>query len=670
MVVKTQTRNVGPLSTRAAVGSVDVAKRTVDVVWTTGSRVLRNSFWDGPFFEELGLDPSNVRMGRLTSGTAPFLADHDGSSVASTLGVIESARLEKGQGIATVRFAAEGIDPAADMVFKKIADGVVRNVSVGYRTFKLEKVEGGDGNTPVFRATDWEPYEVSAVAMGADPSAGFRSETSLNECEFPTRGMPQTQKETQMTEEELKRAAEAEAKRAAELKSAQEAAVAQERERVLAIRSACAAGKLDASFADKLVADGTTADKARVLVLDAVATRNEQHVTEPAHISVSAVKGGDERDKFVRGVSAWAFEKSGNGLVEQAVKRGVKGFEDTEINGGQFRGMTLEHIARACLTRSGVAHANIYDRKRLFDLALTARAGAATSDFAVLFENVMYKSMRAAYAVQQDTWRRFCGTDTVQDFKESHRFLNGSFGTLPVVGENAEYQNIAVPDGSKLSISTETRGGIIGLSRQAMINDDMGALLDVAVRFGRTAGRSIEKAVYDLLALNSGLGPDLADTDPFFDNAARGNVSTGAALSVAALDADRLQMRQQIDADQNDYLDLMPSILLVSPSLESAAKILNESSYDHTSSAASDKPNVVKGMFADIVSSPRLSGTRRYLFTASKEALKVVFLEGSGEGPTMESQDGFRVDGTEWKARIDFKVNTFDPKHALTNAGV
>lgn len=666
---KPQTRNVGPLETRAAVLSVDPAKRTVEVVWTTGAPVLRSSFYDGPFYEELSLDPKHVRMDRLNSRSAPFLADHESGSVAATLGVVESARLEPGRGVATVRFVAEGVDPVADTVFKKIQDKIIRNVSVGYRVYKMEKVGTGDAAIPTFRAVDWAPMELSAVAIGADAGAGFRSAgAELNACEFSTRGLPHTE-ESKVDPEELKRQQEAEAqKRALEIKAAAEAAATAaalaERERASGIRSACRAASLGDEFADKLVTGGVSLDKARAAVLDELATRSESHKTE-GRARVTAVEGGDERDKFVRGVSAWAFEKAGNHLVETAVKRGVKGFEGVALDGGEFRGMTIADIARACCERNGISTKGVYDKRRLFELAL--RAGS-TGDFAVLFENVMYKTMRAAYGVQADTWRRFCGTDTVQDFKESHRYLNGSFGTLPVVPENGEFRNIVVPDGSKLSISTETRGGIIALSRQAMINDDMGALVDVAARFGGSAARSIEAAVYATLALNSGLGPTMDDASPFFDATARGNVSTGAALSIAAIDADRLKMRQQMDADQNDYLDLNPSILLVSPALESAAKVINNSAIDHTA-PADNKPNVVAGLFSDIVSSPRLSGTRRYLFTANKEALKVVFLEGSGEGPVMDSQEGFRVDGTEWKARIDFKVNAFDAKQAVTNAG-
>jgi hypothetical protein len=111
MTIKTEKRAVPPLDMRAAVSSINAEKRTFEVMWSTGAKVLRSSWFDGPFFEELSMDPTHVRMARLSSGTAPLLADHDGRSVSETLGVIESSRIENGKGYATVRMAAEGIDP-------------------------------------------------------------------------------------------------------------------------------------------------------------------------------------------------------------------------------------------------------------------------------------------------------------------------------------------------------------------------------------------------------------------------------------------------------------------------------------------------------------------------------------------------------------------------------
>jgi HK97 family phage prohead protease len=669
MTIKTQTRNVPALSMRGSFSpkSVNDEARTVEVVWTTGARVLRGYY--ERFWEELSLDPKHVRLDRLNGG-APFLPDHDGSAISRTLGVVESAKLEGKRGTAVIRFPSEGTSPEADKVFRLVKEGIVQNVSVGYRVHKMEKTEDGADKIPVYRAVDWEPYEISAVAMGADAGAGFRSASveQENVCTFITRGEPQQEK-SKMTPEEIEAARLAEEKRAAELKAtAEAAAVKAERERASEIRKLVRTVKLGDEMAERMVNDGTTVDAARAAIFEALAKRSDETAID-GHVRVEVGEG--DRDKFIRGVSAGMFERSGTvRLIEQAKAKGAKGFEKVELDGGEFRGMSFSDIARACLERRGVSTRGLFSKEDLFSRALSQRAGyAGTSDFAVLFENVMHKQMLAAYAVQSDTWRRWCGTDTVVDFRDSNRFRNGSFGTLDDLDENGEYKNKSIPDGQKTSINTATKGNIIGVSRQMLINDDMGAMSDLATRFGRSAGLSIEVAAYAMLLDNSGLGPTLSDGLTFF-HATRGNIGTGAALSVASLTTDKVLMRKQQDLSSNEYIDLIPRILLVPVELEADANLINVNQTDPTASATTGKANVAKGMFGDIVSSPRLtSATRRWMFTDGKEAFKVVFLAGSGEGPRMETQNGWRTDGMEWKCGLDFKVNPFDPKTALVNAG-
>jgi hypothetical protein len=297
-------------------------------------------------------------------------------------------------------------------------------------------------------------------------------------------------------------------------------------------------------------------------------------------------------------------------------------------------------------------------------------SGQSSSDFAILFESVLHKTVLAAYAITPDTWSEFCKTDTVPDFRPSNRYRTGSFGTLDTLTENGEFKNKTVPDGQKTAISTETRGNIIALTRQAIVNDDMSALSDVSQKLGRAARLSIEAAVYALLGQNSGLGPTMADSQPFF-HANRANVnSTGSAITVAGINADITVMAAQKDISNNEYLDLTPAVLVVPVGLRGDGETVNTALYDPADSKF-QKPNYVKGTFRKVIGTPRLSGTRRYLFAdpGSVPAIVVAFLEGQGQAPVMESEQGWRIDGIEWKVRLDFKAQIFDPKGALTNAG-
>jgi HK97 family phage prohead protease len=181
-----------PLSMRASFrpDTVDADKRTVEVVWTTGARVMRGFF--ERYYEELSLTPGHVDLSRLNDG-APFLAAHDQYDLRSVLGVVEpgSAKVNGKEGIARVRFAKAEDDPDADIVFRKVRDGIITGISCGYRISKLEKVSESVDKLPVMRATSWMPFELSVVPIPADAGAGFRSDApeKTNPCEFITRGL-------------------------------------------------------------------------------------------------------------------------------------------------------------------------------------------------------------------------------------------------------------------------------------------------------------------------------------------------------------------------------------------------------------------------------------------------------------------------------------------------
>lgn len=181
-----RTHDLPPLAMRAAFApaTMDSERRTVQLTWTTGARVLRGGFFSEPFYEQLSLDPKHVRMGRLRAG-APLLDSHRANSINDVLGLIESAALESGRGVATVQFERGA---AGDEAMRKVADGIVRGVSVGYGIHKLVKLEESADKVPVYEARDWEPFELTLAHMGADAGASVRSaDNATNPCDFEER---------------------------------------------------------------------------------------------------------------------------------------------------------------------------------------------------------------------------------------------------------------------------------------------------------------------------------------------------------------------------------------------------------------------------------------------------------------------------------------------------
>jgi hypothetical protein len=450
----------------------------------------------------------------------------------------------------------------------------------------------------------------------------------------------------------------------AQIRAAEEAEK-QERARVQGIQTALRTAKLEPAFADQLVKDGKTLDEARTAIFAKMAETEEKAETRNTHVTF----GEDAREKWLRGAANWLIVRSG--LASIVAKH--EGIKESEMNPGEFRGLSLLELARQVLEQAGRQVRGL-DKMRLVAEAFTVRGviTQSTSDFAVLLENVMHKVVQAAYATTPDTWTRFCGTSTVSDFRAHNRYRLGSFGALDALNESGEFKRKSIPDAEKASITAATKGNIINVSRQMIVNDDMNAFSSLSSKLGRAAKMSVEIDVYALLALNAGLGPTQSDAQPLF-HANRSNVGASAALSAAAIDADRVVMASQKDPSLNEFLDLRPSVLLLPVGLGGQARIINQSQYDPDAvvNKAQMKPNVVVGLFGDVVDTPRITGTRRYLFADPSIApvIEVAFLDGQ-QNPVLETKDGWDVDGAEIKVRLDYGVGAVDFRGAITNAGV
>lgn len=450
----------------------------------------------------------------------------------------------------------------------------------------------------------------------------------------------------------------------ADVDKAAQAAVDAERARSAGIKDAVAKAGLKADFADAIIATGMSVDDARAAIIDELAKGSDaQRIGHSAPITIVA----DEVDKFAAGAQAWLLHKAGVAhIVQQAAK--MRG-ETIDLNPGEFRGARNADLAR----RSLEIHGHRVSAITPDAIVAQAMAGPArgeitqsTGDFTVLLENTMNKVLKAAYATTPDTWSRICGIGTATDFRPNPRYRKGSFGSLDVLSETGEFKNKSIPDGAKEVLQLATKGNIINLSRQAIVNDDMDVFGGMAVDFGRAAKLTVELDFYALLAAN----PVMQDGVAFF-HATHGNlVGTGVAPSVAAFDAMRVLIASQTDVSGNEVLDYAPGVGLFPMSLGGTARVINGSEYDPDAPNKLQRRNMVYGMLQDIVDTARLTGTAYYMFVdpAILPAIEVLFLNGV-QDPFLDSMEGWRVDGVEWKARLDYTVGAVDHRAAAKNPG-
>lgn len=663
-------------------GTFHNENRTIDVVFSTGAQVERGGFFSEPFIEELSLKKDHVRLGRLNNG-APFLNNHRSHSFDDQLGVVEKAKTNGKEGTATVRFSKRAeVQPIVD----EIRDGIIRNISVGYRVYKFEEQKDRVGDLKVFRAVDWEPMEISAVMAGADDGAKFRGidDTQENECEIvyyetrndepsgelgtdpkaieATKSVVERNQNIQgdeMTEEQKRKLAEDQAKvekenenavRDAKIEATKEAQK-DERKRQTEIRSLSKACKIGDAECDKWLNDGVTVDDARKLAIEKM-TASEQPTDTRAH-SDAYFEGNDEGQSMRDGIE--------NALLHRHDPTTYA----LEAHGKQYRYMTLLEQAKVLLRSEGV---KVAEMSRL-DIAKRA-VGHTSSDFPKLLENIATKTMQKSFGEAPQTFAPVVRRVTVPDFKQVSRTQIGDapLSTDDEVLEKGEITRGSLSEaGEKYQIKTYAK--IVCFSRQMLINDDMDAFSRIPALFGRAA-RDLESDLVWLKVINANAA--MADGFNLFSSD-HNNLGSAGALSETTLSEARQDMRKQVGLDGR-LMNLVPVWLFVSPENETAGEKLISSISPNASGDVNPFGPTGRTSLSLVVE-PRLSAVSPphpyYLSAATGQVdmIELATLDGTNGGPVIESREGFDIEGLEIKVRHDVHAAVVEFRGLYKNVG-
>lgn len=642
----------GPLLYRAGSSEaavLDDEERRFRFSFSSETPYERRNWFDGAWVEILGHKADEIDLDVLNAGGAAILWGHNRRERAEHVGVIERAWIENSRGMAEGRLSKRA---DLDDLWRDIKDGIVANTSAGYQIKERTLVKENHDAPDEYRVTSWVPKEVSLVPVPADATVGVgRSDDAGDEYEITDLPFEDEEKSMKKAAEPAKPEEGAAPGAATQepaptvrsdtppatdpkaIQEAQERGAADERKRVADINELCTKAGLDSEFANELIEKGTSVDEARSLAIDKIAEGGPA----PRQPSLEIVKEAGEKTR--EAAEEWLLSRAG--LVEDG-KRVVAAGDNP------CRGMKLLDLARDCLQRSGE---NV---SGLFGHELATRAIAhSTSDFTVILENTMHKMLLDGFNVASDTWRAFCATGDLSDFRPHNRYLTGSFSDLKEVNENGEFEDGTLDDGRKETITAKTMGRILNLSREMIVNDDMGVFTGASRQMGRAAARTLENDVYALLALNSDMGPTMSDANSLF-HADHGNVGTGAPSVdnvAAAINILRSQTLPNSSSEATEYLDPQnPPIFLGPLGLAQDAKVINEAQYDPDTSNKLQKPNKARGLISLVVGTPRRTGTPWFLFSDPNEipVIEVGFLDGVQE-PQLMMRESFRQDGISWR---------------------
>jgi hypothetical protein len=644
-----------------APATVDRAARTVEVVWSTGARARNFVPSLGGITEELDMSPNAVRMAQLGSGNAPVLNTHRSSDARDVLGRVIAARLEGGRGHARLQFsAAADVEP----LWQRIADGTLRAVSIGYRVHRYDQRPDPVSGEMIYRAVDWEPFEISIVPIPVDRDAqvrgaapqgapSFAIEPALPDEEIP---MTETTPETPAAPPAPPAAsppATTTVETPLDLEALRTEAQRTERERIAGIDGAIEAARTlvgtetAAHIRREAVERGWHPDQARRSLFDAM-VKSAAPPAIPARPETGP--GHDSPSEILDAMAEALAARSMPGYQPQGAGRHAEfmGWRPSDMIGELLRVRGERNVPRN-------------------PTLLAERAFHTTSDFPLLLSAAANKMLLAAYQPAAPSYRQIFLRRDFRDFKPHRHLRVGDFPTLMPLMENGEIQAGTMSESQEI-VLLQTFARRIRVTRPMLVNDDLGAFTDFAAAIGRRVADFENATAYALLNQANGDGPTLTNGPAavFGTAAARLNkAAAGSALDINNLAAGRAAILRQKTLDGLPISVGNAMKLLVGPSLELPARQLTVS----VGATQINQTNIYAGFVQPLVE-PLIPNNRWYLYADPPTAPVYVYgyLNGA-EGPQVTTGPVSGVDGVEVSVIFDFGVGAIDWRGAWFNPG-
>lgn len=679
------------LSARALfkIDSFDDKTNTVTITMTTENPVRMFNWELGYFMEILNCDKASIKANRLNNGL-PVLDNHNRyESVKDTqVGIVESWEASNGKLTGTVRFSAR---PSLADFINDVKDGIIRNVSVGYRVLKYQvDTPPTDTTEGVYRAIEWEPMEVSFVQVGADMDATTRSNENSkvkntfiivdeNKEQIQTKNL-NSKTSVMPTEIEIKNA---------------------ERQRCIAIHNAVKAAGLDAGEAIKLIdaertIEEANADIAELIRLKTGAAEASKKLTEEEVLARNvaikdAVKSGGFDDAFAlelitKGVSLenartqiiakWAENDPNKGAtnvvkvtvddedklrprMEDALllRSGAVGIEFTperKAAAKEFMGRRMTTVVRMYFQHKGI------DTNMLSDIEVAKKA-LSDSDFPNILANTIGRSLRAAYQLAPRTFTNWARQVSAPDFRPMNRTqLSGLLRGFEQIHPGGEYKESYMTD-SKEQIAVIKYGEKIGINWESIINDDMSAFSRLPQAFAENAAYKQSDLVYAILLGNPAM---LTDNVALFHANHANLVASGTDIDATSMGVMRQKLREQT-APGNKILNLDAGFIIAGPKKET--KVLQYTSADYLPNTQAEI-NPWKQLQPIIEG--RITGNTWFMLAGAGriDTVEFAFLEGEQE---LYTESWFDRDNDSFvtKGRMVFGAAPIDYRGMVKNPG-
>ena len=538
-----------------------------------------------------------------------FFKDHH-RGVDSAIGKISNVRVEEDMLVGDVTF---GSDEDSQKIYSKYREGILTDVSIGYEIKDYTVTDRGASNEQdIVTVTNFDILEVSAVGVGFDSGAKKRSNKNFNE-------------ENVMNKELLERLAKLEAmskrndEEMSELQKLRSIKSSSESEELAKLKAENKEMKRTQEL--NTIASQFGERGARVLASNPSVTADEFRAKLLADFAGEKVdvipKADEEATKRSKMIDAMV-----DGL---ALRVGAKVTSPAD-GAEEFRFAPLSAIANALLPEAD----------RSMNPTEIAERSLVTGDFPLLLQSVGARVLVSEFEAQVGTYKAWMKEVDVPDFRVMQELTSSlGGGRLSKIKETGDLKEL---DGNEKAESwkIESFGNKFVLTREMMINDDLGAFTDVISTFGRMAQTTANGIAYDILQ-NKGdyANYKMADGSGMYV-ASRNNTAT-VALSSEALSAGRVAMSKHKSIDGKTPLRIMPKYLIVSPDLEvTAREILGASAKLGADNVS--VPNANQNLY-ELIVDPEIESATAWYLLADSRTFKMGFLAGTGRRPVVKKNE-------------------------------
>jgi phage major head subunit gpT-like protein len=318
----------------------------------------------------------------------------------------------------------------------------------------------------------------------------------------------------------------------------------------------------------------------------------------------------------------------------------------------RIRGLSIGELLIQAAAQNGYS-----GRQRITDgnLREVLRAAFSTHTLTTLLTSLGHKLLLDGFNAIPQTWREVAATQAVNDFKTMTLYRMTSDLEYEEVGPGGEIPHGTVGQES-YDIQAKTYGKMLAITRQDIINDDLGAFGALRTKFAIGQAVKMSKVIWAawLTARNAGT----------FWTAARGNLVTTAPLGEAGLDKAEKAFLDMTGPD-GQHMALSPDRIIVPTALGATARkwFISQEMRDTTASTKTATGNIYQNRFTPVVVPELgLSSFTGYSATtwhmACNPAILASILVGllyGNEAPTIESAEAdFSTLGIQFRAYHDF----------------